>query len=80
MPGQLDPLPRGEVEENLPPGFLELGFDLLDLRVETDAQRVALPMFSEVRQIVLQFDDRLLEIELMFHGGSLGGVPRVRQR
>ena len=73
MAGQLDPLPGGEVGKNLPPGFLQFLFDELDFLLETDAERMFFSgCFFEFLQLVLQFDDRLLEIELMFHAwGSL---------
>ena len=58
--------------ENLPPGFLQLLFDELDFLLETDAERMFFRVLAEFVQLVLQFDDRLLEIELMFHAsGSL---------
>ena len=72
MARQLDALPGGEVGENLPAGFLQLFFDELDFLLEADAQRMLFRMFAEFVQLALQFDDRLLEIELMFHAsGSL---------
>ena len=70
MAGQLDALPGVEVGENLPPGFLQLLFDELDFLLEADAQRMLFRVFAEFVQLALQFDDRLLEIELMFHASG----------
>ena len=70
MPGQLDALPGVEVRENLPPGFLQFFLDELDFLLEADAQRMLFRVLAEVLQLVLQFDDRLLEIELMFHASA----------
>ena len=67
MPRELDALPRGQIQKNLPPGFFQLLFDQLEFFVKTDAQRVFLRLSPELVELVLQFDDRLLEIELMFH-------------
>ena len=67
MPGQLDALPGGEIQKNLPPGFLQFFFNELDFFFKTDAQRMFLRVLPEIVQLVLQFDDRFLEIELMFH-------------
>ena len=67
MARELDALPGGEVQENLPAGFLQFFFDELDFLLEADAQRMFLRMRAEFIQLVLQFDDRLFEIELMFH-------------
>jgi len=51
----------------MPPRFLQLAFDGLDFVLKTDAQRMLFRMLPELVQPGLQFDDRLLEIELMFH-------------
>jgi hypothetical protein len=67
MSRELDALPRGEVQENLPPGFLQLAFDDLDFFLEADAERMFFRMLAEFVQLVLQFSDRLFEIKLMFH-------------
>ncbi len=67
MTGQLDALPGGEVGKDLPSGFFQLFFDELDFLFETDAQRMGFRMLSEVFQLVLEFDDRFFEIELVFH-------------
>jgi hypothetical protein len=67
MPRQLDALPRVEVEKNLPAGFLQFFFDELDFFLKADVQRMLFRVFAKVVQLVLQFDDRLLEIELVFH-------------
>ena len=67
MARKLDALPGVEVRENVPPGFLQFFFDELDFLLEADAERMFFRMLAEFVQLVLQFDDRLLEIELMFH-------------
>ena len=67
MPGQLDALPGGEVQKNLPPGFFQLFFNKLDFFFKPDAKRMFLRVGPKIVQLVLQFDDRFLEIELMFH-------------
>ena len=67
MPRKLDALPGVEVQENLPAGLLQFFFDELDFLLETDAQRMFFRVLSEFVELVLQFDDGLLEIKLMFH-------------
>ena len=67
MPGELDALPRGEVGVNLPPGFLEFDFDLPDFIFQTDPHGVGLGVLAKLIQLLLQFEDRFLEIELVFH-------------
>jgi hypothetical protein len=76
MPRQLDALPRVEVEKNLPAGFLQFFFDELDFFLNADVQRMRFRMFAEFVQLVLQFDDRLLEIELVFHASGKLNVFR----
>jgi hypothetical protein len=70
MPRQLDALPRVKVEKNLPAGFLQFFFDELDFFLKADVHRMRFRMFAEFVQLVLQFDDRLLEIELVFHASG----------
>ena len=60
-------LPRGEVGVYLPPGFLDFSFYERDLFLEGNVDRMGFWMLSEFFELFLQFDDRLLEIELMFH-------------
>ena len=67
MARELDALPGGEVQENLTPGFFQFFFDDLDFLLKTDAERMFFRMLAEFVQFGLQFDDWLLEIELMFH-------------
>ena len=67
MARELDALPGGEVRKNVPPGFRQLFFNELDFLFEADAERVFFRVFAQFIQLGLQFDDRLLEIELMFH-------------
>ena len=76
MPRQLDALPGGEVRENLPPGFLQLLFDELDFLLEADAERMLFRVFPQFVQLALQFDNRLFEIELMFHASGKLNVFR----
>ena len=68
---QLNALPRSEIQKNLPPGFLEFFFDQLEFLVKTDAQGMLLRLCPEFFELVLQFDDRFLEIELMFHASGM---------
>ena len=67
MPRELDALPGVEIGKDVPPGFRQLFFDELDFLLEADAERMFFRVFAQFIQLVLQFDDRLLEIELMFH-------------
>jgi hypothetical protein len=67
MARELDALPRRKIQKNLPSGFFQLAFDKLDFFLETDAERMFFGMLAEFVQLGLQFDDGLLEIELMFH-------------
>ena len=88
MPRQLHALPGVEVGENLPAGFLQLFFDELDFLLEADAQRMFFRVFAEFVELGLQFDDRFLEIELMFHASGMlavfwpdnqWGIPEMRK-
>src|SRR5947199_361951 len=45
-----------------------------------DIQRMGLGMFLQLFQLVLQFNNRLLEVELMFHRVQLSLSPAARQR
>ena len=67
MARKLDALPGGEVGEDVPPGFRQFFLDELDFLLEADAERMLFRVSAQVIQFFLQFDDRLLEIELMFH-------------
>ena len=81
MPGQLHPLPRGEVQKDVAPRLLQLFLDDLDFLLETDAQRMLVRVLTEFIQLGLQFDDRLLEIKLMFHAsGKIPGYPAESMR
>ena len=80
MPRQLHPLPGREVGKDLPAGFRNLGFDELDLLFEADSQRMRLRMSPEIFQFILQFDDRFLEIELVFHRLEVRQAGGRRQR
>src|SRR6187402_1803472 len=72
MPGQLHPLPRGQVRKDLAPRFLDLLFDLQAFLLETDVDGMLLRVILEIVQLGLQFEDWLLEVELVFHAaGSL---------
>ena len=77
-PGELNALPGAEVGVNLPPRLLEFDFDLLDFLLQADPHGVRLRVLAKLIQLALQFDDRLLEIELMFHArGKLSGGGRT---
>ena len=67
VPGQLHALPGCEISENLAARFLDFVFDLLNLRLDADAERVHLRMLLQLSQFVLQFNDRLFKVELMSH-------------
>ncbi len=78
MPRKLDALPGGEIQENLPARLLQLFLDQLDFLLKADAQRMLLRMRPEFIQLVLQFGDRLFEIELMLHApGILAFLPQL---
>jgi hypothetical protein len=67
MPGEPDTLPRSEIGKNLPARFIQPFLEKLDFLLEADVHRMRFRMFAEFIQLVLQFDNRLLEIELVFH-------------
>ncbi len=67
MARELDALPGGKIGEDVPPGFRQFFLDELDFLLEADAERVLFRVLAQFLQLGLQFDDRLLEIELMFH-------------
>ena len=70
MAGQLDALPRGQIGEDLFPSLGDLSLHSGDFLVEIDADRMGVPVFGQFFELALQFRDRLLEIELMFHRGK----------
>jgi len=65
--GQLDALPRRQIQKNLPPGLFDFLFDDLDLFLKTNAQRMFLRVIAEFIQLVLQFRDGFFEVELVLH-------------
>ena len=67
MTGDLDSVPGAQVGKDLASGFLDLLFDQGNLFLETDAQGMSFRVLSELLEFVLQFNDRLFEIEMMFH-------------
>ena len=71
MARELDALPGGQVQENLAAGFFQLFLDKLDFLFKTDAERVFFRVGPEFVQLVLQFGDRLFEIELMLHAWEI---------
>ena len=80
MPGNLDPVPRAEVGEDLAFGFLQLLLDQSDLLPETDVERVGLGVLLQLRKLVLQLRNRLFDVELMFHRFKPSHSWPVRQR
>src|SRR5689334_24014795 len=78
MAGQLNPLPGRQVREDLFASFRDLPFDRRDLLVKIDAEAMILAMLVELFQLPLQFGNRLLEIELMFHSPRSLEPPRPR--
>ena len=67
MPSQLDALPGGQIGKYLPAGLRNLFLDLMDFLFEADPKGMGFRMFLEFRQFILQFNDRLFKVELMFH-------------
>jgi hypothetical protein len=67
MPRQLDTLPRRQVGKDPLPFLLDLLFDLADLLIEVDPQRMGVTVPLQFLQLPLEFNDGLLEIEIMFH-------------
>jgi|GEM_PF-5840291 len=67
MPGEPDALPRSKIGKNLPACFIKPFFDELDFLLEADVHRMRFRMLAKFVQLVLQFDNWLLEIELVFH-------------
>ena len=67
MAGKLNPLPRCEVQENLPARFLDLFLNDEGFLIKTDAERVFLRMGAEFIELVLQFNNWLFEVEPVFH-------------
>ena len=51
-------------------GLRDLLFDQGGFLVEIDAEAVIFAMLNQLFQLVLQLQDRLLEIQLMFHDGA----------
>ena len=78
MTGQLHALPGRQIGKDLTACFFELFFNELDFLFKTDAQRMFFGVLTQIAQLILQFDDRFLEIELMFHI-SLNVVPDFKE-
>ena len=70
MPGELDALPGGQIGEDLLPHLGNLLLPLADFVLKIDTERMRFRMLLEFLELVLQFDNRFLEIELMFHARS----------
>jgi len=77
VPGQLDPLPRGEVGIQLPLGILDLALQQADLLLPGNAQGGRPGLGLQVVELALQFGDGLFEVEKMSHAGGEGS-HRVR--
>src|SRR6185436_4742939 len=69
-----------QVREDLAARFLELLLDHRDFLVVADVERVRLGMFFQLLELGLQLGNRLLEVEMMFHGISIGAGRRVSNR
>ena len=67
MAGELDALPRREVQKNLSPRLLDFLLDDEDFLFKADAQRVFLRVGAEFIELILQFDNGLFEVEPVFH-------------
>jgi len=60
-------LPRGQVRENLFARFDQLRFDLRDLLVHVNVQRMRRLVLLQFVQLRLQFENRFFEIKLVLH-------------
>ena len=67
MPGDFNAVSGTEVGKNLALGFFELFFDQGNFFLDADSEGMSFRVFSEFFEFGLQFDNRLLEIEMMFH-------------
>src|SRR5205085_12294107 len=67
MASDFDSVPGAEIGKNLALGFLEFFFNYSNFFFEADVQRVGFGMFFQLFELGLQFGNRLLEIELVFH-------------
>jgi hypothetical protein len=65
--GELDPLPGSQVGEHLAPGLADLLLDPGDLFVEVHPDSVGFPVLDEFLEFALQFGDRFLEVQRLFH-------------
>src|SRR5437762_575093 len=70
MPGQLHALPGGKVGKNLAAGVLDLLFNEPDFLLKTDAEGMRLRLLLQLFKLVLQFNNRLFKVELMFHSDA----------
>ena len=70
MASDFNPIPGAEICEDLATGFLDFLLDERDFLIDTDAKGMCLRMLPEFIQLGLEFDYRLLEIEMMFHSVS----------
>ena len=64
--------------EDLALGFLELLLDQRDFLLDADVEGVGFRMLLQLLKLVLQFDDRLFEVELMFHRLKLSQFQAVQ--
>ena len=67
MTRDFDAIPGAEIRKDLAAGFLDFLLNKRDFLIDADAKGMCLRMLLELIQLDLEFDYRLLEIEMMFH-------------
>ena len=75
MAGYLDPIPRAEIGKDLAFRLFDLLFDESNFLFEADFQRMSFGMFLQLLELMLQFNNRLFEVELMFHPLNFSDFP-----
>ena len=67
MARQLNSLPGCEVAEDVPTCLLQFLLNQYDFLINAEIGKMTFRMFSQLDEFLLELDDRLLEVENMFH-------------
>ena len=80
MPGDLNAIPGAQVQKDLALGFFDLLLNDRNFFLQSNAEGMLFGVLSQLLKLALQFCNRLLEVELMFHPLQFSYPPGARQR
>ena len=80
MAGNLDAVPGAEIGEDLAFGFFELLLDSADFLLEADVKGMGFRVLFQLLKLALELQDRLFEVELVFHWHKPSHILPAGQR